>query len=141
VHALGFFHRENRHNVRMIERSDCPRFTLKAREPFRIASHVGRQHLEGDIASELGIDSAKHLAHAAGADRLCNLVMRQRPADQSIILAARAVENAAASQNQNANSTSTAFAVWSRVSGVPEVNRGRPGFKGNDLHRRSKTHH
>ena len=53
----------------MIHCGQRARFTLEAREPFRIARERGGQHLERDVAMELRIVRAIHLAHAAGADR------------------------------------------------------------------------
>ena len=53
----------------MVEGGDGPRLALEAREPIGIARHLRGQHLEGDVAPELGVVRAIHLAHSARAER------------------------------------------------------------------------
>ena len=52
----------------MIQRGEHFRFALKAREPIGVAASDGGQHLDRDLAFQLGVGRAIHLAHAAGAD-------------------------------------------------------------------------
>jgi hypothetical protein len=55
----------NRSDVRMIERREQLRFALEAGEPFGIIRKRVRKDLEGNVASELGVPRAIHLAHPA----------------------------------------------------------------------------
>ncbi len=52
-------------DVRMIERGEDLRFAMKAREPIRVAGERIRQDLQRDVATELGVAGAIHLAHSA----------------------------------------------------------------------------
>jgi hypothetical protein len=47
-----------------------------------VRSHLRRQHLEGNVAAELRIGGAVHLAHPADADRSGDAVVGERPTDQ-----------------------------------------------------------
>ena len=67
VHATVFFDGVHRDNVRVIEGGGGPGLALEARKAFRIARHVGGQHLDGDVAPELPVAGAIHLAHSAFA--------------------------------------------------------------------------
>lgn len=57
----------------MIQRGEELRFALEAREAIGITGKRFRQDLQGDIALQLRIAGAVHLAHAAGAERAGNL--------------------------------------------------------------------
>jgi hypothetical protein len=52
----------------MVERRERPRFALEAGEAFGIGGECLRQDLQRDVANELRIAAALHLAHAAGAE-------------------------------------------------------------------------
>ncbi len=58
----------------MIERREHLRVAAEAREPNRIVGDGGQQQLDRDVAIELGVASAIHLAHATGAESGENLV-------------------------------------------------------------------
>jgi hypothetical protein len=61
-------------DVWMIERRQRPCFPLEAREPFGVVRHVGRQHLDGDVALQLGVARAIDHAHPTLADKRGDLV-------------------------------------------------------------------
>ena len=52
----------------MIERRQHLRFAREAREAIRIVSDSRQQHLDRDVAIQLRIAGAIHLAHASGAE-------------------------------------------------------------------------
>ena len=58
-----------RRDVRMIERGEELSFALEAGKPFGIGREGVRQDLQRDLAPELRIARAIHLAHPAGAER------------------------------------------------------------------------
>ena len=58
------------------------RLAAEAGQPLGILRHLGGEHLEGDLAPELRVGGAVHLAHAAGAERGGDAVVRERLADQ-----------------------------------------------------------
>ena len=47
----------------------APGLALEAGQAIRLGRHLGGQHLERHVATELGVGGAVDLAHAAGADR------------------------------------------------------------------------
>ena len=53
----------------VVERGEQLRLALEAREPIGVGSEGLGQQLQRDIAPELRVGRAVHLAHAAGADR------------------------------------------------------------------------
>ena len=57
-------------------------------EPLGVLRHLAGQHLEGDLAPELRVGRAVHLAHAAGADRRRDPVVGERLACQDVLLRA-----------------------------------------------------
>ena len=59
----------------MVEGGDGAGFALEAGEPIGIARQLGGQHLERDVAAELRIGGAIHLAHAACAELVENSVV------------------------------------------------------------------
>ncbi len=65
----------------MVERGEGLGLALEAREALGIARHVGGQHLERDVASELRVGRAIDLAHSAGADGGGDAVVGERAAD------------------------------------------------------------
>ena len=64
--TIGVLESVNRADVGMIQRGQHPRFSLEARAPLSIAREYGGQHLDGDLAAELGIARAIDLTHAPG---------------------------------------------------------------------------
>ena len=56
-------------DVRMVERREDLRFALEAREPIGIVANDVGQDLDRDVAFQLRVARAIHLAHAAGAER------------------------------------------------------------------------
>ncbi len=56
-------------DVRVIQRGEQPRLALETGEAIDVRGQLGRQHLERDIAPQLHIARAIHLAHAALADQ------------------------------------------------------------------------
>src|SRR5262249_10953862 len=80
ANAIRFFEAVDRCDVRMIERSKELRFALEPREPVGIEREVGRQDLQRDVAIELCVTRAIHLAHAAGTDGGENLVRTEASA-------------------------------------------------------------
>ena len=65
VDAVGFLHRVDGDDVRMIELGKGLRFTAKAREPLWVLRHLGGQHLKCYVAAEFRVGGAIHLTHAA----------------------------------------------------------------------------
>jgi hypothetical protein len=60
--------------VWVVERREHSRFALETGEAIRIAGEGVRQDLQRDLAIQLGIARAVHLAHAAGPEGGENLV-------------------------------------------------------------------
>ena len=58
----------------MRERGHGQRFALEPRQPIGIGGKRLGQHLDGDVALQLGIARAVHVAHPAGTDVRCDLV-------------------------------------------------------------------
>src|SRR5262245_27976781 len=58
----------------MIQRREHFRFALESRQPFAIGGNVGGKNLDRDLALQLRVARAIHLAHAAGAKRRDHLV-------------------------------------------------------------------
>jgi hypothetical protein len=61
-------------DVRVGKRGHSLGFALEARPPVRIVGARFRQDFDGHFASQAGVASAVHLAHAAGAERGHNLI-------------------------------------------------------------------
>ena len=68
AYAVRLFEAVNMRDVGMIEGGECFRFALEPREPFGVARESGRQNLQRNVAIQLRVAGAIHLAHAAGAD-------------------------------------------------------------------------
>ena len=58
----------------MVQRGEHPRFALEAREPIRVARDRARQDLDRDVAPELRVARAVHLAHAARAEQRLQVI-------------------------------------------------------------------
>ena len=61
-------------DVRMIQRGERLRFTLKSRDAFGIGDERLGQDLDRDLAIELRVARAIHLAHPACPERVANLI-------------------------------------------------------------------
>jgi hypothetical protein len=68
VHAGVIFEAVDAADVRMIERRENLRLAPEACEPIRVIRKGRRQHLDRDVAIELGVVRAIHLAHTADAE-------------------------------------------------------------------------
>ena len=69
MHAAGFFKSVNVAMLGWLRDASDLRLALKPREPIGVAREQIRQNLDRDIAIELRVPRAIHLAHAARADR------------------------------------------------------------------------
>jgi hypothetical protein len=77
VDAIRVLDGIDRDDVRVVEGGDGARFALEACQTFRIASQIGGQDLERDVASELHAGGAIHLAHAACPEGRADHVMTE----------------------------------------------------------------
>ena len=66
--AAGLFEAVNMRDMRMIEGGEDFRFALEPREPFGVARERLRQNLQRNVAIQLRVAGAIHLAHAASTD-------------------------------------------------------------------------
>src|SRR5258705_13903220 len=60
---MGVFEPVDAANVRMVQGGEELSFALEPREPLRVLSHRGQQHLDRDVAIQLRVARAIHLAH------------------------------------------------------------------------------
>ena len=67
--AAGLLQAVDSRDVRMVERGEQFRFTLKARQAIRILRERLGQNFDGDVALQLRVARAIDLAHSAGANR------------------------------------------------------------------------
>ncbi len=74
-HAVDVLHAVDRRDMRMIQRREQHRFLLEACEPVGLLRELRRQHLDRDLAPELGVERAVHLAHAPGPEKAEDLEM------------------------------------------------------------------
>src|SRR4029079_10976506 len=72
--AARFFQPVNRADVRMIERREELRFLLEAGQAVRTLDEARRQDFQRDVAIQLGVARAIHLAHPARPDGSDDLV-------------------------------------------------------------------
>ena len=72
--AVALFDPVDRADVRMVERREHPRFALEAGQPVGIRGEGTRQNLERDVAPELRVARAIHLAHAARPEQCLDLI-------------------------------------------------------------------
>ena len=68
AHAAGFFEAVDVRDVRMVQRREGLRFACEPREPIGIARERVGQDFDRDVAIQLRVARAIHLAHAAGAE-------------------------------------------------------------------------
>ncbi len=66
----------------MLEAGEQSCLALEARHPLGIARHLRGQHLDRDVAAELGVARTIDLAHPAFAEGAEDLVMAESLADQ-----------------------------------------------------------
>ena len=72
--AVRIFEPVDRRNVRMIQRREDLRFTLEARESFRIVGDYRQQDFDRDLSMQLRVAGTVHGAHSPGAERGRDLV-------------------------------------------------------------------
>ncbi len=77
--AILVAHVVERADVRVVELRNGARFLLEASARLYIAGGGEREHFERDGAIEPNIARTIHLAHAAGAERLEDLVRTEPP--------------------------------------------------------------
>ena len=75
--AVLVAHVVERADVRMAQARDRARLALEPRADALVGGELVGQHLDGDPAVEPGVPRPVHLAHAAGTDRLLDLVRTQ----------------------------------------------------------------
>ena len=68
--------------MRVVERGEHARLALEPRQALGVARELVGQDLDRDLAAELGVASAIHLAHAADAELREDLVDVYPLADQ-----------------------------------------------------------
>ena len=67
MRAIGFVETVDGADVRMVQRREDLRFALEPGQSLGIAGERGRENLDGDVAAQLRVAGAIHLAHAARA--------------------------------------------------------------------------
>ena len=80
-HALVLLDRVDRDDAGVVERGDGARFALETGAAIGVVGESLRQHLERDLAAELRVLGEVHLAHAAGAQRAEDPVVRDGLSD------------------------------------------------------------
>jgi hypothetical protein len=69
-------------NVRVVERGEQLRLAFEACQALGVLGQLGWQQLDRDVAAEVGVGGAVHLARAASADHGGDAVVSERLADQ-----------------------------------------------------------
>ncbi len=72
--ATAFFEAVDRGDVGMVQRGERLGFPREARQAVRVMRERRGQHLDGDVAVELCVARAPHLAHPAFAERRGDMV-------------------------------------------------------------------
>ena len=80
MNAVHVLDRVNGHDVRMVQGGDGLGLPLEPAQALG-RSHLGRQNLQRDLATEFRVLGNIDIAHAAGAKLLENLVVGQGLAD------------------------------------------------------------
>ena len=75
------FESVDRGDVRMIQRRERLRFALETRQAIGIVGERVRQNLDRDLASQLRVARAIHLAHAAGTEYRDDLIRAEARAE------------------------------------------------------------
>ncbi len=78
VDAVRFLDGVDRHDVRVIQRRERFRLALEAGPPLLAIREIVRQHLESDLAVELGILGEIDVSHPARTELLQDFVVRDR---------------------------------------------------------------
>jgi hypothetical protein len=63
VRGVGLLEAVDGGDVGVVERRQHPRFALEGRQPFGVGGDVLRQHLDRNVAPELGVARAIHHTH------------------------------------------------------------------------------
>ena len=111
--AVGVLDAVNCGDVRMVERSQRPRFPLEAFHAVRIGSDLVRENLYGNTATEPGVANVIHLAHAALADERDDLVVAE-----AITGTERHRPGFYANEVRAGETQRLVFGLWSLVSGL-----------------------
>ena len=74
MNARGVFEAVDGCDVRVIQRGEQPRLAFEARQPFSICRKETRQDFDRNVATEFGVARAVHLAHAADAEEVEDLI-------------------------------------------------------------------
>ena len=82
---VGFLDRVQRHDAGVAERGDRLRLALEALDLLRVERHLRGQDLERHAPVEARVERQVHLAHAARAERLEDLVRAERAADEAAV--------------------------------------------------------
>ncbi len=75
--AVGLLEAVHGREVGVIERGEQPRLALEARQALGVVGELRGQHLDRDVAPQLGVARPVDLAHAACTQRPDNLVRPQ----------------------------------------------------------------
>ena len=81
VVRLDGFQSEERRNVRVIQGGQNLRLAFETRHPLGVLGKLFRQHLEGNLAAELFVLGAPHLAHPTLAELVDDPKIREGRAD------------------------------------------------------------
>jgi hypothetical protein len=73
-------------DVRVVEGREEVGFAPEAPQALGVLHHFGRQHLDRDLATQVGVGRPVHLSHPAGAEGRGDPVVRQRLADHCVEL-------------------------------------------------------
>ncbi|MCX6545199.1 MAG: hypothetical protein NTV05_12425 [Acidobacteria bacterium] len=92
VEAVRLLEAVDRGDVRVVERRQRPRLAVDACQAAGVARELGRQRLDRDVAAELAVVGAVHLAHSAGADEGEEVVGPELAADQRTAIGHRGVQ-------------------------------------------------
>ena len=77
VQRCRFSDVEERADVRVAERRDRPGLAVEALQELLVLREPGGEHLDRDVPAEARVARAPDFAHAAGAERSCDLVRSQ----------------------------------------------------------------
>ena len=72
--AAGLLEAVDLGDVGVVQRGEDPGLSLEARQPVRVGGERLGQHLQRDVAVELRVAGAVHLAHAAGPERAGDVI-------------------------------------------------------------------
>ena len=107
ANPIRLFEAVDLRDVRMIQRGEDLRFAAEAGQAFGVVGDTGEEHLDGDVALELGVARAVHLAHSTAPDE-----------GQDFVRA----ESSAGSQGHSCKRTAASYR--SEKDGRVRINRG-----------------